>query len=81
MKLLWRTAEWISVQFITAQFGYNRIEKLPLSATCFDTERSGMRKHYVFEKAESFTLPYGRPRQTTLMRARKPGVLRHSSSQ
>ena len=40
-----------------AKFGSTSIEKLPLSATARTAGCSGMREHFVFENAESFTLP------------------------
>ena len=45
-----RTAERVSERSIITQFGSNGIEKLPLSATCFDSERSPgapRREHFV----------------------------------
>ena len=57
-KLACRMVEQVSRRSTIAQFGGNSIEMHPHSATCFDSDRRGMREHFVLP-ATWFTLPCG----------------------
>ena len=50
---------WVRVsgQVKIGRIGHNSTEKLPLSATCFDPERSGMREHFVLPRPR-VSLPF-----------------------